>query len=49
MMCVNGFYMALRSIVSIAQYSGMVDALIMQANGKMTPVTLSALVQVRVL
>lgn len=45
MMCVNGFYMALRSIVSIAQYSGMVDALIMQANGKMTPVTLSALVQ----
>lgn len=47
MMCLNGFYMALRSIIAIAHFSGMVHAMIMESDGKMIPVSLSALVQVR--
>ncbi|CAI9721507.1 probable palmitoyltransferase ZDHHC4 isoform X2 [Octopus vulgaris] len=45
MMCLNGFYMALRSIIAIAHFSGMVHAMIMESDGKMIPVSLSALVQ----
>ncbi|GAB1600824.1 probable palmitoyltransferase ZDHHC4 isoform X2 [Argonauta hians] len=45
MMCLNGFYMAFRSIVAVAHYSGMVHAMVMESDGKIIPVSLSALAQ----